>query len=389
MPFGHLKSRVFAAAVALLRASGSQSLAAYAVRKDNNFNLLRLLAASIVILGHSYALTGRAGEEPLLHLAGKLDFGTLAVDIFFVISGFLVTKSFLNRRSVWGFVVARVLRIYPGLLVALLSNVLVVGLAFTTVPILAYLTSRDTWAYFAVNGMLLVEGVNLRQLLPGVFVSNPWGAAVNGSLWTLPYEVWIYIGLMGVGLLGILRRRWAVNAVVAVIVALATGLSLHLLTGPFFAAPALPLFLRFATFFGWGTFFYVNRSAIPINGMIAAALLALTALVWRSPITLTLIFPFTLAYIIFWASYVPGGFVRRYNLLGDYSYGVYIYAFPIQQSLIALLRGISPLALAALALPVTLVFAVLSWHLIEKPALNLKKSLQDRAPARSLGQQQA
>lgn len=364
---------------ARLSLQAAPTLAGYAERRDNNFNLIRLLAAAIVILSHSYAVTLHGGAEPLMRASG-LDLGALAVNVFFVISGFLVTKSFLRRRSLGQFIAARVLRIWPGLLVAVLSNVLLFGAAFTTLPLKEYLTARATWEYFGVNAALLAEGVNLRFLLPGVFAANPWGAAVNGSLWTLPYEVWIYVGLTLVGLAGLLRRRWAVNALLLLILGLATALAQGRLPGPLFAHPALPFFLRFASFFGWGAVFYVNRSVIPLHGGIAAALAGLTILAWRVPTTLTLLFPLALTYGVFWLGYAPGGFIRRYNRLGDTSYGVYIYAFPVQQSLVALLPGIDPLPLAALALPVTLVFAILSWRFVEHPALRLKQRFAGRAP---------
>lgn len=353
------------------RALHTVPLATYAGRRDNNFNLMRVLAAALVILGHSYAITHNGGREPFVRATG-IDSGAWAVDIFFIISGFLVAKSYLSRHDPVNFVVARVLRIYPGLLVAVLSNVLLVGLAFTTLPALEYLASRQTWEYLVVNGSLLYRFVDLVYELPGVFKGNPWGPAVNGSLWTLPFEVWMYIGLLALGIVGVLRRRWLWNLVWTGIVVVSVGHQAGLLSGGPLASPYAPFFERFALFFGWGTFCFINRDRIPVNGLLAAGLTALTVLLWKWPLTQWLVLPPALAYVIFWLAFVPGGYIRKYNRLGDYSYGVYIYAFPIQQSLAALIPGIGPLTMAALALPLTLIPAVLSWHFVEKRALGLK-----------------
>ena len=359
----------------------AKPLAALASQRDNNFNLIRVLAAALVILGHSYALTSHGGREPFIRLTG-IDSGSWAVDIFFIISGFLVAKSYLGRPDPVNFTLARVLRIYPGLLVAVFSSVFLVGLLFTTLPKMEYLRTRQTWEYLVLNGTLLYRFVDLTYDLPGVFQSNPWGPAVNGSLWTLPFEVWMYIGLLVLGVVGVLRRRWAVNVLFAGMILVAVGHQVGMLGGQLFTSPYLPLFERFVSFFGWGVIFFVNRDRIPLNGLVAAGLMVLTALLWQARVTVPLLFPPALAYIVFWLAYVPAGFLRKYNRLGDYSYGVYIYAFPIQQSVVALLPKIEPLALAALALPLTLIPAVLSWHFVEKRALRQKDRLTARLPVR-------
>jgi len=164
------------------------TLADYAVGRDNNFNLMRFIAASLVLLSHSYALTGVA-QDPLLAVSG-MDFGHLAVDIFFVTSGFLVTGSLIKRADVRAFAGARLLRIVPGLLVANVVTVFVIGAIFTSLPLLDYLGKKDLYR-FVFDNTILVTG-DLRWTLPGVFADNPIKDAVNGSLWTLPYEVELY-----------------------------------------------------------------------------------------------------------------------------------------------------------------------------------------------------
>jgi peptidoglycan/LPS O-acetylase OafA/YrhL len=347
-------------------------IAAYATEYDNNFNLIRLIAAAMVIFGHSYVLTLQRGyREPMSALTG-MEPGPFAVNVFFVISGFLITKSYLNRNKVSTYLVARSLRIFPGLFVAMLFNVLVVGVVFTSLPLWHYVRDQDTWQYILINSTLISRFVQLEYDLPGVFATNPFGAAVNGSLWTLPYEVWIYIALLMAGIVGILRSRKAVNFLFIGFLIVNTAIALGLLHNPF---SMLANFVRFATFFGWGVVFYTNRFSIPLSGFIAAPLLIIAVLGWRTPLSDPVLFPLALSYAILWLAYIPKGAIRQYNKLGDYSYGVYIYAWPVQQGAVALFPNILPLQLFGIALPITLFLAVLSWHLVEKPALRAKSRL--------------
>lgn len=351
----------------------TEPLASYADGYDNNFNLMRLIAAALVILGHSYILTAQHGQkEPLQQLIG-IDSGAFAVDVFFVISGFLVSKSYLKSRRVLSYLSARVLRIFPGLLVAVMFNVFVVGAIFTDLPLLAYLRRPEPWKHLLTNSTLIFRLVQLEYGLPGVFAGNPVSGTVNGSLWTLPYEVWLYIALLAAGLMGAFKSRRVINSLFAGLIVANLVIALGLAQNPFVM---LANFLRFSTFFGWGIFFYINRGCIPVSGIIAAGLVALAAFGWRTPALQTFLFPLALTYTIFWLAYIPKGAIRKYNRLGDYSYGLYIYAFPIQQSLIALMPDAKPLLVLALALPITLGIAALSWHFVEQPALRAKQKMR-------------
>lgn len=156
--------------------------------RDNNLNLVRITAALAVLVTHSFALTLGPNAEPLRqHLGTTL--GTMAVDVFFVASGFLVTFSLAKRQSVLEFVLARALRILPALFVMLLLSVAVLGPAFTALPLADYFADRRVATYL-IKGATLVTGIEFE--LPGVFLRNPYPAVVNGSLWTLPWEVAMY-----------------------------------------------------------------------------------------------------------------------------------------------------------------------------------------------------
>ena len=166
--------------------------------RNNNLNLLRFVAASMVLLSHSFALsTGTWQAEPLVNIIG-MSLGSIAVDIFFVVSGFLVTGSMLSRKSVYAFLWARALRIYPALLIAILFCVLLIGTVFTTHPLNSYFLDSETQKYLLKN-VIMVFGSTGH--LPGVFENLPFKNAVNGSLWTLPWELRMYVLMAMFGLL--------------------------------------------------------------------------------------------------------------------------------------------------------------------------------------------
>src|SRR5690606_18042727 len=144
----------------------------------NNFNLMRLFAAWLVIYGHAWAITGSPGGDLVAWLTQFKFAGGVAVDVFFVVSGFLIAAS-LQRNDVRGYLVSRALRILPALVACVALAVLVLGPLLTTSP--QYWRDPATWDYLWVNGSLWSS----RYFLPGVFDTLP-NPAVNGSLWTLP-----------------------------------------------------------------------------------------------------------------------------------------------------------------------------------------------------------
>lgn len=183
----------------------ARSLADHAAQPQNNYLLLRFVAALMVICAHSYSLT-HPGEGDILRRTLKFtDFGDLGVDIFFVISGFLVTGSYLHRTDFTDYLKCRVLRVTPGLFLCLALTAWVLGPLVSTLAPAVYFSFHLPYSYVIVN-LSLVE---IHYTLPGVFHSLPYRDVVNGSLWTLPVEFRLYllIGLIGVlGLLG--RQRW-------------------------------------------------------------------------------------------------------------------------------------------------------------------------------------
>lgn len=168
--------------------------------RDNNFDFLRFLAAALVIFSHSFALTAMP-YEPYAWLSGYATFGMLAVNIFFILSGFLITKSWLDNPKILIFLKKRILRIMPGLFVAVVFTILVIGPLVTTLSFKEYLFNPMTKQYF--NNALL----SVSFFLPGVFADNLYKGAVNGSLWTLPIEFRLYMAVLALGVFRLLGKK--------------------------------------------------------------------------------------------------------------------------------------------------------------------------------------
>ena len=339
-----------------------QRLGDLAHGRDNNFNLIRFLAASLVILSHAYSLAlGPGAEEPLHFLLKGDDLGRLCVFTFFAISGFFIAASFERKKSLGDFVKARVLRIWPGLFVMLA----------TMLPLTLALTDHSwrgvdlAWRE-AVDNLLMFTGFVAEAPAPAEFFSgNPVAGPFNGSLWTLRHEVLAYILVAVLGSLGLLQRPRL--ALAGLFLAICAYYVMPRLTGRIipvtFSYVGLPFF--------FGATFYIWRDKVILHGGIVLALLALAALLWPTPLFFPALIAL-LAYGVLWLGYAPSGRLREFNRLGDYSYGIYIYAFPIQQML-AWSGWRDPLPQAGMAFLLSLGCAVLSWHFVEEPAMRLRR----------------
>ncbi len=345
-------------------------LSHYTAGRDNNFNLIRILAALAVLVSHSFALAvGRGAYEPLSHWLG-ISSGTVAVDVFFITSGLLVTASLLRSRSIVEFASARILRIFPALWVMLALTVFGLGATVSTLGSAAYFSSAVTWHYLLKCATLVY---NVSFELPGVFANNPYPDAVNGSLWSLPVEVRMYLVLAALWLLTWLARRWHDHVFrgACVLIALSAG-ALVLATHLHGLRDSAALRLIFMFFSGASLFaFRQNIRLSRVAFAACAALLVGAALVGQQAFFVAYLVG--LPYIAIYLAYVPAGWIRRYNRRGDYSYGVYIYAFPVQQAIVAVQPGISVALLLLEAGAISLVCAALSWHLVEKRALALRR----------------
>jgi len=329
----------------------------------NNFTPVRLVLSLAVLYGHSFAVSKTPGFVD--HISRALQstwIGEVAVNAFFVISGFLVTGS-LVKRGVLEYVISRILRVYPGLFVNIVLTILVTGLIATTVSFTDFFTDPQTGEFF-LNTTLVTK---IQWYLPGTFEYNT-RPAINGSLWTLPVEVRCYFVLVVLGIFGFLSNKFVANVLIAAI----------FLWG-FLFPETMPLFgqnenwLRVSLFFAVGVLFYVNRATIPMMPMMAIACL-IFYFYWQGKPYFNFITSFALAYIVFFVVYkLPVLPLDRY--LGDLSYGVYIYAWPAQQIVEMIFPDNNPYQNGIISAVIVLSLAKLSWNYVEKPSLDLKKKI--------------
>jgi peptidoglycan/LPS O-acetylase OafA/YrhL len=353
------------------------TLSDYARGKDNNFNLVRMIAALAVLITHAFSLAiGSEKAEPTFALLGGMSPGAIAVDVFFITSGFLVTTSLLARHNVIDFMIARALRILPALLLVLLLSVLVLGPYFTSLPIDAYIFNSATYSYLLQCSTLFFK---IAYPLPGVFETNPYPNVVNGSLWSMKHEVRLYALLALAWAMASFSKKNKLLSFRALLVGVAVVLTGLLLTQVIAQRPVSAEFKLFCLFFS-GAVYSVLRAKIPVSGAgfwtLVVALLICGTIYKQLFYSAYIIF---VPYLLFYAAYVPSGRIRWYNSIGDYSYGMYIYAFPVQQSVAALVPGVAPIDMILISLPITLAFAVLSWHLVEQRALKLKDYFSGKA----------
>jgi len=332
--------------------------------RDNNFNLIRFLAAMGVIISHAVLLsTGKAELEPLRAATGY-SLGDHAVNVFFVLSGFLVAKSLLTRRDLIAYAASRMARVLPGLIVAALVTALVIGPMVTSNSLAEYFSAIGVWLYGPMIGSLVVDPLNVG--LPGVFTATPFPDIVNGPLWTIRYEVMAYVSLLILAMAGVFASK--LRFVVFFGAAIA-GLLAWQVVDPFHAGPtALDHVARLGFSFLLGAAAYRLRDHLQLSWLIVIALFAITWLLAGTTFYRIALYFFTAAGVL-WFAQTPGGLVRQFNKLGDYSYGLYIYGWPVAQGLIALNPQLSPVMLFAIGAPITLGLAVLSWHFVEKPLL--------------------
>ncbi len=344
-------------------------LSTCATGRDNNFNLIRFIAASLVLFSHSFALIAGVGDAgPLIDIIGMTS-GGIAVDVFFITSGFLITASYFARDNLLAFAWARILRIYPALVVATLFCIFVVGLYFTTYSADVYLFNIYIPTYFIKN-VTLFFGVDFS--LPGVFEELPYSSIVNASLWTLPYEVKIYAILAFLLLFIKYISKWIafINAKNIVLLAAIIFTALHIFSKFYLDEPIQ--FFRLLSMFFIGASFFVWRDNIRLSSKLIYIGLPLLLLSAIHKDIFFVVYCLLLPFLIFYAAYIPSGGIRKFNKLGDYSYGIYIYAFPVQQSLLEIAPDISVFSLTVIAFLITLFLSILSWHLIEKRFLKMK-----------------
>jgi peptidoglycan/LPS O-acetylase OafA/YrhL len=336
--------------------------------RENNFDLIRIVAAACVLISHSYPLALGAGAvEPLTEWIGH-SLGHVSVGVFFAISGFLITRSFDRRSNVRHFAIARVFRIFPALIVVLLITLMLLGGGVTVLKTEQYFLNFDTWTYFVRNLSLF----KLQYPLPGVFEDNPYGPAINGSLWTLKHEVLCYAGVLVVGVAGLFRRKAIFATALALYFVFFLGFDLvrDQVVNPLFVNE----FRRISIYFVVGSALYIFRHRVPLDPKIVVTLALVLTFLFRTSV-FDVLFAVFVSYSTLWVAYTAPKVSEFYRRRGDFSYGLYIYAFPVQQLTAHFVSGITPSLLMLISLPTAMLFAVASWHFVERPSLELSKKL--------------
>lgn len=331
-------------------------------RRYNNFDLLRLLAAWFVLFSHCYPLAGRPGSDPYSTYVGLDTLGGLGVSIFFVLSGYLVTQSWDRARGPIDFIWKRIRRIFPALAICVLLCVLIVGPLMTTLDVSAYFHHSHTREYAKT-----ATAWSIRYVLPGVFTGNPVPNTVNGSLWSLPYEILCYLCLLVSGIIPF-ALRWKV---LLTTITIATMLLLRPSSPPAGAFDQVfgldyyhvKLGLTFAT----GALFYCWREQLRPRAWLGIMAIAFAWWLPQSPLRVTLyvlgVSTAVLAIALRWR-FVP----KLPSRMGDWSYGLYLYAFPVQQ-LLAAGRVHEKFGFASyviLCTTISLAAAGASWFLVER-----------------------
>ena len=329
--------------------------------RQNNLTLIRTIAALAVMVSHAWPLVHGPGTREPLEWSGY-SLGTIAVLIFFGLSGYLIAASWLRDPHPGRFLVRRARRLLPALWVMLVLCVFVMGPLIGTLDPGAYFSDRGTWTFLVRNSALLP----VAPTLPGVFQSNPYPAAA-GSIWSLHYEALCYLALLLVGLTrGLAGRRavlWLGIVIAMSIVAALPGIDM----------PArLDTLVLVGLPFALGAAAWIWRDRITLGWPGNIALLAAAILTSGTPLA-HLGFSALVVYATLWLGFVPSQIGPIAERAGDCSYGIYLYAFPVQGLVQHLFAPTDVATHLAWAVPMTLALAGLSWIAVERPWLTRRR----------------
>lgn len=333
------------------------------------FDTLRIVLALLIMGFHgSQILHGRATAD---FRQSNLFPVTLAlVPLFFCLSGFLVTGSAMRTRSIKKFLTNRGLRIFPALTVEVFLCALVLGPLLTVLDLKAYFSEIKFYSYF---GNIIGR---VRMSLPGVFLANPIPDTVNASLWTLQPEFYCYLLMTFLMLTTLAFKRTVIS--IAFICILLMLSAMNLANGMGRPTDVFPPHVIIFYFF-CGIIAHQWRSRILLNKLffLVAAVISYFAITAPSMAYLAAI---PLTYMMVYLGLLNIPLMKPFNT-GDYSYGIYLFNFPLQQSIIAIYPDVdSWWVLMSISIPATLMFSAFSWHYIEKPALSLKNRQWTKNP---------
>jgi peptidoglycan/LPS O-acetylase OafA/YrhL len=337
--------------------------------RENNFDFLRFSFALFVVISHSYPLSGsNIYNQWILRLTNnQIELSSLGLSGFFILSGYLIFQSLERSKNIIDFYWKRILRLFPGLFVVLVLTILLAPFVYQS--LIPYLSNREIYTYIPRNLSLFKPQYNI----DGIFKDNPYRNAINGSIWTLCYEFSFYVILSF--LLVIINKRRLVSA---------------LLVASFIIM--LVIYNSFGTQlneiekFGILGYYFINFGAFFIGGSFLASLKIKNFKHKDFLLIITLIFLMIILYfnvynifkhvvltiLILLIGLKPLKYISSFGKMGDPSYGIYIYGFPIQQTLMYFFK-LDLLELMFFSVLISIIFGYVSWYLIEEKALSYKK----------------
>lgn len=333
--------------------------------RSNNLQLLRFVAAVLVIIAHSYSIsTGDSKGEILLYITnGQLGLGGLAVSIFFCAGGYLIARSIYRINSTMEYFKARIIRLFPSLFVVVFVCSFIMGPIVSSLSLTEYFKNVQVYKYM-LNAVLV-----LQHSLPGVFSENIYIDTVNGSLWTLPVEFLCYVGCFFMWKVHLLEKKKILLSIPMVLVGIAAiYFVVHYLGISVLLEAIRPMLLFYV-----GMLFYVRRDDIIFSnkylvscilGIIISIPLHILNVVW------IICFPYILLYFCFGLHQIP----EKIGNIGNLSYGIYLCAFPIQQWIVYMSGGsMNPFVNMLLAIPAAIVCGELLYIFVEKPLMSRTK----------------
>ena len=324
--------------------------------------------ASLVIISHTPELVdGNRHRELLTRAFGTISFGELAVDCFFLVSGYLISGSYLKNPNIWPYLQKRILRIYPGFIAASVVSVLIVAPlgGASTADIVSSLTH-------SVQKMATLRSPEIN----GTFVGTNY-ALLNGATWTISYEFRCYIIVLVFGSLGFFRWPWLI-AGLAILGFLTIGTGhVGIFQGVANRLPQSAIVLgdvgamiRLASVFFVGSLFYILREQVIYSRLsMASAVVMLICCLFFKPLAELGLAVFG-GYLIFAAAERSRNTVFAHiNNKDDISYGLYLYAWPVEKLILWTAPGIGLLAAGLYTWIIAAVLGWVSWHLLEKPVM--------------------
>ncbi|MDR2333493.1 MAG: acyltransferase [Burkholderiaceae bacterium] len=329
----------------------------------NQFDKIRILAALGVIFSHHFNLAGMQGpfwlENRWLNWAFM---GGVSVMVFLTISGYLITLSWYRKPRLAPYLWSRFLRIWPGMLGSVLICIFVLGLVFTNLPAKEFLGHDATRQFLLYNLSLFRDYADL----PGVFMNQPYKQVMNGVYWTIPMEFMCYLILAALGVAGVMRHKWLATTLAAIYIAT------FLVFGNYDFTGKIHHWIEYPAYFAAGSLIAVHNEWFMRNGkrlvMVLAPLLLIAYFLTPYQATVRI---FLMPLLVVFIGNLPAT-ENWFTRMGDPSYGIYLYGFPLAQSVIAVFPQLNFWFSMGLSMTLAIIAGYLSWNLLESRALRLK-----------------